>query len=141
MAFPETREEEEEVVGILHRPDVGVFFALGGSAALGNASRDLGAVLARRQGRKGPVTDPVVANIIRCQGIDAGRRYRRFRNGRYRATEGDPDLAAKLLGRLGRDALMAFDKTTADATANLCKTHAHHAKQAQGKGKTVKRKR
>ncbi|MEP3427618.1 MAG: hypothetical protein ABJN98_02965 [Roseibium sp.] len=138
VAHPENRVEEEEVVLVLHREDVGAYFALGGSAALDKAEDDLKAVLDRRQSGRKTVTDPIVANILRCQGIDAGRRYRRYSSGRYRSQNGKPDKAAELLGRLGKEALCAFDASTAAATQSLCDKHRERAADQTKVGKRRK---
>ncbi|MBG6166882.1 hypothetical protein IWQ54_006584 [Labrenzia sp. EL_195] len=130
IAHPTSRVEEEEVVTVLQREDVGTWFALGGSSALEEAENVLSAVLDRRLHGEDSVTDPIAANIIRCKGIDAGRRYRRFQRGRYRATNGKPDVAASLLAKLTEPAMKAFDRSTAAATKRLCEKHAKRAKAA-----------
>ena len=132
VAHPEGRAEEE-VVTVLQREDVGAWFALGGSSALEEVTDALAKVLERRLYGSKKVTDPITFNILRCQGINAGRRYRRFRSGRYRATDIKPDIAASLLGRLGDAAMRAFDKSTANATKSLCNKHRKHAAEAAKK--------
>nr|WP_319385724.1 hypothetical protein [uncultured Roseibium sp.] len=130
VAHPTSRVEEEEVVTVLQREDVGTWFALGGSSALEDAEDALSAVLERRLHGEDVVADPIAANIIRCKGIDAGRRYRRFQGGRYRATNGKPDVASALLSRLKEPAMRVFDKSTAAATKRLCEKHTKRAKAA-----------
>ena len=58
VAAPMTMEEEREAL-VLLRPDVGLYFALGGSDVLRHAEEDLGEVVARRGGTRRVVTDPV----------------------------------------------------------------------------------
>ncbi len=123
IAHPQSIEEEAEVAMVLLRDDVGAFFALGGSSALDRAEDDLKEVLERRTGGKKAVSDPVAASILRCLGIDAGRRYRRLSSGRFRISNGDPEKAAKLLGQLGKSAMKAFDASTAAATERLMEKH------------------
>ncbi len=140
VAHPESRTEEEEVVTVLQREDVGAWFALGGSSALEAAEKALEAVLERRLYGTKDVTDPIAANILRCQGINAGRRYRRFISGRYRSTEGKPDVAASLLGRLGDAAMRAFDRSTAAATGRLRDKQNRWAQDTAKRSSTRKRK-
>ena len=141
VMHPQSQEEEEEVVSVLHREDVGVYFALGGSSVLIKAEDDLNDVIDRRQYRRKTVIDPVVANIIRCKGINLGRRYRRLKSGRFRVHEGDAAGAASLLGQLGKNSLKAFDQATADATIKLCRTHQTRADVIQNKTGSKKTKK
>lgn len=127
VAHPQSREEETEAVNVLLRDDVGVYFALGGSRALSDASDALKELLEARLRGKGEVTDPIAACILRCQGIDKGRRYRRFASGRFRATDGDPQSAAEILGRLGDNAMRAFDAKTVETTKRLLSKHRDRA--------------
>lgn len=131
IAHPQDRTEEEEVASTLHRADVGTWFALGGSSALQDAERDLMAVLDRRLYGADEVNDPIAANILRCQGINAGRRYKRFHPDRERkfvSRNGRPEEAATTLERLGKTALDCFDRHTAAATRSLCAKHRERAK-------------
>lgn len=129
IAHPQSREEEVEVVDVLLRDDVGVYFALGGSRALSDASSDLKAVLENRMHGLDNVDDPIAACILRCQGIDKGRRYRRFASGHFRATDGDPIAAAEILTRLGDAAMRAFDAETRMATNRLLQKHKDKASE------------
>ncbi|MDJ0826516.1 MAG: hypothetical protein QNJ16_13520 [Rhodobacter sp.] len=123
IAHPQSRAEEKDVVNVLHRNDVGVFFALGGSRALDKATNDLAEILERYAPDLAMVTDPIAANIVRCNGIDVGRRYRRYASGRFRASDGNPQEAAAELARLTDQALQAFDENTAKATKALRQRH------------------
>lgn len=130
VAYPQSRAEETQVVSVLHRPDVGTWFALGGSSALEAASNSLEEVLERQLHGQAEVVDPIAANILRCQGIDAGRRYKRFypdRTQRFRATNGKPEIAVGKLEQLGVTAMNAFDRVTAKATKELCEKHRRNA--------------
>jgi len=104
---------------VLLREDVGLYFALGGSDGLDRAYQDLEQIRKRRQGRKKTITDPVVANIIRCAGINAGRPYIRYRDGGYSTKDGSAETSAQLLESLGKGALAAFDLQTQEGTRQL----------------------
>ncbi|WP_300039527.1 hypothetical protein [uncultured Roseobacter sp.] len=122
VAAPKSMADEQDVVKLL-RPDIGTFIALGGSAALNEARQTLEEVLENRSQKGKPINDPIAANIQRCFGIDAGRRYRRYAGGRFTAKDGDHKAAMEALKRLGRDARNAFDKSTYEATQRLIKRH------------------
>ena len=123
VGAPRSREEEEDAL-VLARGDVGLYFALGGSRALETAHADLEEVKKRRQRRAKGAADPVVANIIRCDGIDSGRAYLRKREGKYAEDPGDRARAARLLKSLDDRALLAFDAETAATTRDLAAKHA-----------------
>ena len=122
VCYPKTREEEHDAA-VLLREDVGLYFALGGSAVLKGAREALRELQERRQGKSETITDPIVTNIVRCRGIDRGRAYLRFRDGKFRPDEGDRKEAAGLLESLKADALKTFDRHTAEATKELAKKH------------------
>jgi hypothetical protein len=122
VGYPRSREEEADALVIL-RGDVGLYFALGGSRALDRAGSDLEEVRRRRQGRARKITDPIVANIVRCQGIDAGRSYLRSREGEFVVDESNFEQAAELLEKLDDEALRAFDPDTAENTKKLAERH------------------
>lgn len=122
VAYPKTREEEEDAL-VLLRNDVGLYFALGGSRALDKARDDLEEVRARRQGKSRKIRDPIVANIVRCAGIDAGRTYLRRRADKFVTDEWNSERAAQLLEQLDDQALRAFDTETAATTKKLAQKH------------------
>jgi hypothetical protein len=118
VATPKAIEEEEDAMD-LFRDDVGVYLALGGNRSLTSAAEALEAIRERRQAGEEAVRDPVVAAIVRAQGIDAARTYVRYEAEDYRELEGDPERAADLRGRLDREALEGFDRQTAEGTLEL----------------------
>jgi len=122
VAHPSSNEEEADAL-TLFRDDVGLFFALGGSNVLTKARSDLEELCERRQGKAKRVVDPVVAAVTRCLGIDAGRSYVRYQDGRFRTDDGDRSRAAELLTRLTRKVLDFFDRHTAECTQSLCNKH------------------
>lgn len=122
IGYPQSRDEEEDAM-VLLRQDVGVYLALGGSHVLEAARDDLNAVRLRRQGRLRKIKDPVVANIVRCAGIDAGRAYLRRRDDTFVVEQGQREEAAKLLEKLDDQALQAFDPDTATQTKQLAQKH------------------
>ncbi len=130
VALPMSLEEEGDAL-ILFREDVGTFLSLGGSVMLSEANSSLQELLERRQGKKKPISDPIVASIIRCQGIDAGRSYTRYKNGKYIQIDGRREEAAELLGRLTPSALNYFDDHTATATRRLCEKHKRSVNKKQ----------
>ncbi|MBE2224826.1 MAG: acetyltransferase [Anaerolineae bacterium] len=122
VGVPKSNAEEQDGM-VLLRSDVGLYFALGGSDGLDKADDDLAEVLERRMGRAKTVTDPVAANIVRCKGINAGRPYIRFQNGKFNRRDGDQAQAAEWLDKLGSRALRAFDVSTAVSTEKLAAKH------------------
>ena len=119
---PHSAKEERES-SVLMRQDVGLYFALGGSDLLEDAAQDLEVIRRRRQGKKRNITDPIVSNIVRCAGINTGRRYLRLRNGKFEKRAEDRGKAAELLEGLTKNALYAFDKHTAESTVRLAAKH------------------
>lgn len=115
VAAPQTVDEDRDAMQ-LFRDDVGVYIALGGNRRLAGAHDALAEVVERR---RGDVSDPVVAAIVRAQGLDARRSYVRYRAGDFQQVAAEPDRAAELLGSLDDDALCAFDRTTAEGTRRL----------------------
>jgi hypothetical protein len=122
VATPKAIEEEEDAMD-LFRDDVGVYLALGGNRGLRSAAEALEAIRERRQAGEEEVRDPVVAAIVRAQGIDAGRTYVRYEAEDYRELEGDPERAADLLGQLDQEALKGFDRETAKGTTELATSY------------------
>jgi hypothetical protein len=126
VGFPKSVDEERDALE-LFRDDVGAYLALGGTDGLPAARDALQAVRERRQGRDGTVRDPVVAGIVRAEGINAGRPFLRYHDGRYRERPPDPDQAAKLLGSLDATALQTFDAHTAEHTKKLAESYRRSA--------------
>jgi hypothetical protein len=118
VAYP-TRAEEHDL-GDLFDQDVGTYFALGGSPVLGRAEAKLTGIQERRGNDP---ADPIVANIIRCQGINAQRSPVRYdtETQQFREVPADLEEAARQLGRLDEPALANFDPTTAQATRALAR--------------------
>ena len=113
---------DEHDVMLLQRADVGAWFALGGSDALEQAGDDLEELRERRQAVRG-TRDPIVAAIVRAAGINAGRRFVRFEDGRFRERPSDPARAAHLLNSLDVAALGTFDAQTAASTVALAREY------------------
>lgn len=123
ISYPHSVEEERTAMTLL-RSDVGLYFALGGSSALDNAHDSLQALKEELQHGDKDSENPIVASITRCQGIDAGRSYTRYRDGSYVDVEGKREQAADLLGGLNQKAVeAAFDSVTIASTARLAEKH------------------
>jgi hypothetical protein len=122
VAHPQSLSEERDAL-TLFRPDVGAWFALGGSDCLEQARDDLVEVRERRTAETG-AADPVVAAIVRAEGIHAGRPSIRFADGRFTQVAANDDRAAELLGSLDDQALAHFDGHTAEHTRRLAETYA-----------------
>ncbi|HEX8630752.1 MAG TPA: hypothetical protein VF755_21545 [Catenuloplanes sp.] len=129
VAYPQDRADERDAM-TLFRPDVGAWFALGGAAALGGARDALGELCQDRRFARG-AADPVVASIVRSIGIETGRPSVRFHDGRFHQGDGDPVLAARILGELDQGALRTFDAYTARSTAALTARYQAAATQDQ----------
>jgi hypothetical protein len=116
IAHP-TRLEEHDL-GDLFDEQVGTYFAVGGSPALPRAADRLAAVQQRRGDNP---ADPIVANILRCRGIDAQRSPIRYdaETQEFRVVPPDQEEAARHLRRLGDQALAHFDRETARTTRAL----------------------
>lgn len=125
IAHPRNQGEEQDALTLL-RPDVGAWFALGGSDALSSAGEALEEVRERRTAAFG-AHDPAVAAIVRAAGINAGRPSIRYEADRLVTRDGDPERAALLLGSLDAPALRAFDPHTAAQTTALAATYAAEA--------------
>jgi hypothetical protein len=122
VATPKEVAEEQDALE-LFRDDVGAYLALGGNRGLASAGEAVEAVRERRQAGEAEVRDPVVAAIVRAQGIDAGRRYVRYAEGEFRELEPEPERAASLLGQLDDRALRAFDRETAAGTRETAEAY------------------
>jgi hypothetical protein len=95
---------------------VGFYFAIAGSDGLHGVAEHLSEVRKRREKRSLSLSDDgVIANIVRCEGINAGRPYPK--------RDGDRAEAARILGQLDDNALRAFDEGTAKATRRLAQKH------------------
>ncbi|MFC4039312.1 hypothetical protein ACFO1B_12855 [Dactylosporangium siamense] len=121
IGYPKDVGDEHDAL-VLSRPDVGTYFALGGSDCLTRAEDDLMAVYERRSAVNGPA-DPVATAIARAAGINAGRHFVRVRNGAFAQRPADPGRAAALLGGLDAAALGNFDPQTAQSTARLARRY------------------
>jgi hypothetical protein len=128
VATPKSMGEERDAL-TLFRDDVGLYFALGGAINLEPARDALDEVRDRRQGKAKTVKDSVVANIVRCEGIDAGRSYVRLQRGEFATRVSDRVQAATLLETLDGQALQAFDAHTAENTQNLAQKHRNAVEQ------------
>ncbi|MGY1694611.1 hypothetical protein ACI780_06810 [Geodermatophilus sp. SYSU D00814] len=117
IAHPHDLDEERDAL-ILLRPDVGAWFAMGGSDFLAAAGESLEEVRVRRSAA-GRAEDGVVAAIVRAAGIHAERPSVRFVEGRFVERPGDPELAGEVLGGLTPHALQTFDAHTAQHTRSL----------------------
>ena len=134
IRFPQSSEDENDAM-VLLRDDVGLYFALGGSTALTTVHDELENIRQRRQGKRKTITDPIVTNIVRCAGIDAGRPYDRYIDGKFKHVRGNRAKAAELLEQLSPAVLKkAFDAHTAKHTEALAMKHRNVA----GKRERVK---
>jgi hypothetical protein len=133
VRFPHSVEEENDAE-VLHREDVGTYFALGGSRVMPEASDDLEKIRLRRQGKQKTIKDPIVANIVRCAGIDAGRSYERYLDRKFKHSKADKAKAAGLLKELTPGLLKnTFDAHTARCTAELAQKYYKAANGKAGK--------
>ena len=122
IARPRGRRAEKRGASLL-RPDVGAWFALGGSAALADA-RDVLEEVAAGGAKRGGGRGPVESAIARSLGIHASRAYLRFREGAFVRQPEDTELAATVLGDLAADAdaMRYFDEATAHGTRELARS-------------------
>ncbi len=118
VAYPKTDEEERDGQELFRR-DVGVYFALGGSDALSDAADVLDAIAERRQHRAKTVTDPLVANIMRCKAINQSRDFIHYHDGKYRMRSADPEKAQTIFSSISNVMKKIFDPQTSSATAKL----------------------
>ncbi len=122
VRYPSSSTQENDAM-ILFQEEVGLYFSLGGLRSLSKTADKLEEIRQKRQGKATRITDPIVANIIRCQGIDAGRIYTRYQNGKFIQEEGDRAKAAELLSQLTPKSLEIFDAQTAESTVQLAQKH------------------
>lgn len=111
VAAPMTMDEERDAL-VLLRPDVGLYFALGGSARLARAGDDLLELVERRRGKKRTVTDPVSVCALRARAFHAARAYPAPASLPSAARTGDLAAAVQELGRIGAGGWGAFDADT-----------------------------
>jgi hypothetical protein len=121
VAHPQSRAEERDAM-TLFRSDVGAWFALGGSDSLERAHDSLLELCERRTAEAG-AADPVVASIVRAEGIHAGRPSVRYQHGRFTQSGADEDHAAEMLTSLDDEALAHFDPHTARHTRSLAQSY------------------
>jgi hypothetical protein len=132
VATPKSMEEENDAMTLL-RDDVGLYIALGGSDSLPKVEDALNEVRERRQyhlaraGEAEAACDPISTNITRCAGINAGRTYTRYRQGKFEERQGNPAEAYRLLSSLHDSALQAFDADTARETKALARQYMQEA--------------
>lgn len=130
VSSPKSLPDEIDLANVLFRDDVGTFFVLGGSKHLLAAQSDLTELCNRRLHKRKTVSDPIAANILRCNGIDAGRWSLSGKSSQGKIKDGDPAQAVKFLERLreGQDVgLRFFDEETARTTLELIDKHLHNA--------------
>ena len=118
IGYPKSREEERDAME-LFRWDVGQYIALGGSDALGGAHDTLQVIRHRRQDKDREITDPLVANIVRCEALLASRESVIYRDGKHDVAPADPALAGRLLQSLSAIAGEVFDPYTRGSTEAL----------------------
>ena len=129
ISYPKTAEDEHDAMTLL-RSDVGRFFAFGGSDRLKKTADDLAEIMAKRTYRaqkrqehlsvgSSTIRDPVIANIIRCKGLNSARNYCRYVDGKFIDRVANIDEAVSNLNALDDFALKTFDTITASATSIL----------------------
>jgi hypothetical protein len=130
VAYPKTRRDEMNAME-LFRPDVGAWFALGGSNALSQAREVLTEMGEARRKDARDTSDPIASVIARSLGIYASRPYVRYRDGEYVRHPAEAGRAADLLGGLAKDAtaMRCFDPATAQETRKLAKEQRAKAKR------------
>ena len=121
VAYPQSVDEELDAVKIF-RPDVGYYFALGGSDVLTEASEILEGIRERRMGKSKVISDPLVAHICRCQAINNARDSITYRDGEYHKRDARPSVAADLFGMIERSKEPMFDPATHERTRQLAKS-------------------
>ena len=98
---------------------MGVYFALGGSDVLSDAEDVLDAIMERRQHRAKTVSDPLVANIMRCKAINQSRDFIHYCDGKYRMRSADLGKAQTIFSSISNVMKKIFDPQTSSATAKL----------------------
>lgn len=118
IAYPKTLEEERDGTN-LFRPDVGYYFALGGSDVLPEAENLLNEIVERRLRKVKTITDPLVANILRCRAINHARDFIHYRDGKYRTRAADPGRAQEIFTSIKKIIPRVFDPQTAASTTKF----------------------
>lgn len=118
VAYPQNLQEERDALD-LFLPDVGLYFALGGSDILTQAASRLEVIKERRQQNKPDITDPVVAYITRCQAINHCREFVSQRAKQFHVRKPDIDKAWQLLQSLPSADASLFDAQTQQGTLRL----------------------
>lgn len=119
VAYPKTREEENEIIDFFDK-DVGYFLALGGSDILPKASDTLEEICDKRKKGSSHIQDPLVANIIRANAINYSRDFIIYKEGKFSTRSANPDKAVKLLSQLvDPSARKFFDPATLEGNAKL----------------------
>ena len=118
-----TNRRDERHAERLFQPEVGAWFALGGSAALSGAHAEVSAIRAERPTGDG-WTDPIAAAITRTLGLHASRSYLRLGKDGFEPTPPDRDGAATLLRGLLADPGIrrCFDEYTVERTMRLARS-------------------
>jgi hypothetical protein len=117
--YPASAAAEAQAIDLL-QPEVGAWFALGGSDVLSDARTVVEEIRGARM-HEDPA-DPIAAAITRTLGIEASRTYvRSSKRGEFGTRDPDTDRAVDLLTALVADpgAMGAFDRSTASATRKL----------------------
>ncbi len=118
IAYPKTDEEERDGLE-LFRWDVGYYIALGGSDVLSDAEDVLNAIVDRRQGKAKTVTDPLVANIMRCKAINQTRDFILYSNGKFKTRSANPEKAKEIFASISQVMPNVFDAETCSSTSKL----------------------
>jgi hypothetical protein len=120
MGYPKTTSEEQDGLN-LFRTDVGYFLALGGSDILRDAEQELDQIVARRQHKKTTVTDPLVANILRCKAINLSRDFVQYDQGAYSVRPANHQESNNLFNSIKKISANIFDPHTSTTTDKLAK--------------------
>jgi hypothetical protein len=129
IGAPRSDHEEREAMEFF-TPEVGMYLALGGSAALPRARDRLDEIADRRQH---DLNDPLVAHITRARAIDNARSYIRYRDREFHVSEPNINEAATALSNLRNMVPGPYDSATARQTAHLANMY-----QAKREGKETK---
>lgn len=115
IGAPRSDEEERDAMDFFSA-DVGLYLALGGSAALPRTRGKLDEISERRGN---DLRDPLVAHITRTRAIDDSRTYVRYHEDKFYVSEPKLDRASAWLEDLEQSAAFAFDTATARQTVHL----------------------